>query len=255
MPPVVRTATVALVISLVAASAFLAAIGGPALAQEGNSTDDGDGQTPTDGNGTEQNTEGIPRTLVVRAIDEGCAEAAPCWDITTLIALPGDEVRVIADFTPSAQPHNIAFEAPVNLKAPPSGFDTGGVHEMSFTVPEDMNQPIDFVCEAHPTTMFGVLTTPNILARGQVQHEEVPELGVHFLAYWVGLIAFAILFLVYGITFFLFKYNETSATTDHWDRTGADGGGKRLNGGVASLLAVVIAVAALAAIIYMARAG
>jgi heme/copper-type cytochrome/quinol oxidase subunit 2 len=46
----------------------------------------------------------------------------------------------------------------------------------------------------------------------------VPKLGVHFLAYWVGVIAFAVLFIIYGLAFFLFKYNESSHTTDHKDR-------------------------------------
>ncbi|HWG89283.1 MAG TPA: choice-of-anchor V domain-containing protein [Candidatus Thermoplasmatota archaeon] len=52
-------------------------------------------------------------------------------------------------------------------------------------------------------------------------HASVHSLGVNFLAYWVGVISFALLFVVYGATFFLFKYGESNATTDHFDRPDA----------------------------------
>lgn len=47
------------------------------------------------------------------------------------------------------------------------------------------------------------------------------KLGIHSLAYWIGVVSFAVLFIIYGATFFLFKYGESSATTDHHDRPGA----------------------------------
>lgn len=241
-----RKATLALAVSLVFAMGFLAAVGTPVGAQgDGNETA-GDGATP--------GTTSPPRTFTVRAIDDGCEGTPPCWDVETLIIRPGDQVRILADFTPSAQPHNLALGEPINTKVPADrAAVTGGVHELTFTAPDTPSQEITFVCTVHPTAMKGKLVTADRV--GGEEAEEVHHLGVHFLAYWVGLIAFAILFVVYGITFFLFKYNETSATTDHWDRAGSEAPskGRRVVANVLLLALLIGAVAAAAMIILSLR--
>lgn len=251
MPRAGRKATFALAVLLVCVMGFLVVWGAPAGAQDANATTGG-GATPDATGG-----ESPPRTLVVRALDEGCsATGSPCWDLSTLVALPGDNVRVLADFTNSAQPHNFAIREPINLQTPERGAAAGGVHELTFTLPEEMTQPIEFVCTVHETSMFGAIYTPAQVAAAGAHGEEVHHLGVHFLAYWVGVIAFAILFVVYGITFFLFKYNETSATTDHWDRAGSEAPSKGRRAAVNVLvLALLIGAVAAAAMIILSLRG
>ena len=273
MPRAGRKTTAALVISTVFVMGFLAAFGGPALAQggdgtgtggdgaaggAGNATGDagagnatGDTGAGASGNGTGEGGDGVPRTVTIRAQEAGCSGGRTfCWDLENVPIGVGETVRVIVDLSDSQAPHNFHVEDPINQK---TATDSGVVQELSFMVPADQRAGIEFVCDVHATEMYGTLLPPAAFAQLSAGgHEEVPEMGVHFLAYWVGLIAFAVLFLVYGITFFLFKYNETNATTDHWDRSGAEPR-KRVGGGVANLLAVVIAVAAIGVIIYLAR--
>ena len=255
MPRSGRAAHALLGISLLVTMAFLTGLGAPVAAQEAGDGGNQTGDTGTEGNQTGDGggDGGSPaRTYTVRALDEGCPDGDnPCWDLTALAVFPGEQVRIIVDLTPSAQPHNIAIAPPISQR---TEVETGVVQEMTFQVPDDASQAIDFVCEVHELTMVGQLLPPEAWAEftaGGGAHEDIPEMGVHFLAYWVGAIAFALLFIVYGITFFLFKYNETPATTDHWDRSGAEGASPRL-GRFANLLAVVIAVAAIAAIVYVA---
>lgn len=265
MPRAGRTATTLLAASLLVVMGLLAAFA-PVGAQ-GNETATGGGATPggdAGGNGTAGEGGGdqggapaegaIERVLTIGVIDTGCPDGAdPCWDTNLLVGRPGERIVLVADLRNSDVMHNLHVSAPVNQQTPSS---TNELHRVTFTFPEEIPATgLEYVCDVHPTTMVGVLATPAMAATlASAGHgEEVPEMGVHFLAYWVGVIAFAVLFVVYGITFFLFKYNETSATTDHWDRSGAAGEGKRVRGGVAGLLAVVIAVAAMGAIIYLAR--
>lgn len=240
MPRMGRKFTAFLSVSLVVALAFLTAIGAPVQAQEGEGEGGADGDV-------------VPRTYTIRAQDTGCPEGNdPCWDIVALPVMPGDTVEVTVDLTPSAQPHNFHVFDPINDM---TDTETGTVQTMTFEVPENANSAIEYICDVHPTTMVGEFLPPNAWAEftaGGAHDEAIPELGVNFLAYWVGVIAFALLFIVYGLTFFLFKYNETSATTDQWDRSGTDEGSTVRLKGMANLLAVVIAVAAVAAIIFIA---
>lgn len=48
------------------------------------------------------------------------------------------------------------------------------------------------------------------------------KLGVNFLAYWVGVVSFIVLFAVLGVTFFVLRYGETGHWTDWKDRAGKD---------------------------------
>lgn len=246
----------------------------PVGAQDNTTTDTnataGGNETPTGGatGGAGGDELGVPadapqpaegkivRVLTIGVVETGtCADgqAAPCWDVTTLAANPGDVVVLHANLKNSENFHNLhaSEESPMTVDSPGPKSQTAGaaVHTVAVTMPESGH--LEFICDVHPQTMIGQIVTPAEAAAAGGAHASVPALGVHFLAYWVGVIAFAILFIVYGATFFLFKYNETPATTDHWDRSEAGAENKRL-APYASLLAVVIAIAAIAAIIFIA---
>lgn len=265
MPRLGRKATFAFAACLAVAMVFLAA---SALAQDTNSTGTGNATPPggagagagagsggnATGTGTGDAAGGATRVFRVKALEAGCPDGAPqCWDMPVFPVLPGDKLEIVADFEGSAQPHDFTLALPSGEIRIPERSIAGGVHRRVVDIPADLNPSngrIEFFCSVHKTTMFGFLGTPAALSAGQ-HVEEIPHLGVHFLAYWVGLIAFAVLFVVYGITFFLFKYGETNATTDHWDRTGADAGrGKRalVN---AFVLALAIAILVGAAVVYL----
>jgi plastocyanin len=198
----------------------------------------------------------ITRVLTFGVIDENCpgGAPAPCWDVTTLVANPGDVVVLHANLLNSVVPHNLHIIEPgaepaPDAPGPKTQTTDSALHTASLTMPEDGE--LVFICDVHPDTMVASVVTPATAATSGGHGTSVPALGVHFLAYWVGVIAFAILFIVYGATFFLFKYNETPATTDHWDRSEAGTENKRV-APYASLLAVVIAVAVIAAVIFVA---
>lgn len=106
-----------------------------------------------------------------------------------------------------------------------------------WTAPEEV-EPVMFVLTVNsvdgngapdPTDLwnqFVVVTQPTeaeaaiegFLGGAPDEGVEINEIGVHYLAYWVGVISFAVLFVMYGLTFFLFKFNESGHTTDHKDR-------------------------------------
>lgn len=217
---------------LVGTALFLAMFAIPALAQEGTAT-------LTEGN--------FERHISVKSQEEGCPDnIVPCWDISTFTVLPGDKLVIHVDMTSGL--HDLTFEPPITAATPKAA---SGIHDLRVDIPAEVPAGgLTFICSVHPQQMIGHLKTEATLAAAGA-HESVPALGVHFLAYWVGVIAFAILFVVYGATFFLFKYNETRATTDHFDRSEGAGGSKRL-AAVAPIVAVTIAVVAIAAIIYFA---
>ena len=201
-----------------------------------------------------QAPEPIERTLTLGVIEadcEGIATGAPCWDASVLVAQPGDTVTLRADLRWSQNPHNIHVTQGVP-EAPKTDLAPAALHEVTFTMPA--SGEVTFVCDAHPTMTARVLAPAAAAAAGGGADHGVPGLGVNFLAYWVGIIAFALLFIVYGLTFFLFKYNETPATTDQWDRSDAPAG-RRFGAGAASLLALVFSAVVIGAVIYLARSA
>jgi plastocyanin len=250
--PTVRDPTALVMLLLV--SALLMAAASPASAQDANATANTTA-TPTpaaSGTGIPADAPGpaakhITRILTIGVLDADCPAGAPspCFDVTKLAANPGDSVVLRGDFTNSDTPHNldakIGLTTPVKSKLAPNA-----VHTISFLMPDGK---VTVVCDAHATmTLSFVHPADAASAGGEVA---IPGLGVHFLAYWVGVIAFMLLFVVYGATFFLFKYNETNATTDHWDRADPSASRPGLSR-TANLLALVIAVVAVAAIVYFA---
>lgn len=210
----------------------------------------------TSGVALAQAPEPIERTLTVGVIEDNCegiATGAPCWDASVLVAQPGDTVKLVADLRWSQNLHNIHVTEGVD-EAPKTDLAPAALHEVTFTMPA--SGEVTFVCDAHPTMTARVLAPAAAAAAGGGADHGVPGLGVNFLAYWVGLIAFALLFIVYGLTFFLFKYNETPTTTDQWDRSSeAPEGARRFSAGTASLLALVFAAVVIAAVIYLARSA
>lgn len=272
VPPLGRSVR-ALCVPLVFVLLLVASAAAPALAQDANATDTnttgtdaagggaasggagkfaipGDAPTPAEGN--------IVRVLTIGVVEPDkaptCADgqAAPCWDVSTLVANPGDVIVLNANLQNSAGTHNlhITTESPAaaDSEGPKTKVAPNELHTLSIVMPAEGT--LSYICDVHPQTMVGKIVTPAAAAAAGGGEASVPTMGVHFLAYWVGVIAFALLFIVYGMTFFLFKYNETNATTDHWDRSEA-GSNPRL-GGIASLLAVVIAVVAIGAVIWLA---
>jgi plastocyanin len=179
----------------------------------------------------------------------------PCWDIPVIPVNPGEDLQIIIDLSHASQPHDFHVKdaTGTELGHVPAQSTIGGTYTLNITIPSGLKGSLDYFCSVHPKTMVGKLTV--VSALGATEAPAIPELGVSFLAYWVGTIAFMLLFLVYGLTFFLFKYNETPATTDHWDRVGAEGQTEnpRMRGGYASLLALGLAILVIVLVVAAAR--
>lgn len=192
-----------------------------------------------------------PSNAIDRLVTISVNDAEPyVWDTKVVVANPGDKVTIRADMTPYDTPHNLHVKG-VTPEPPATPLVGNQVHEVAFTMPAE--GAVTYVCDAHPTMTGKVLTPAAAAAAGGGEEIDVPHLGVNFLSYWVGLISFMVLFVVYGATFFLFKYNETPATTDQWDRPGTPAGERRFSPGMASIIAVVIAAAVLGAVVYAAK--
>lgn len=193
------------------------------------------------------------RIVQVAAEETDCPDGeAPCWDIPLFGVKPGEHVKVDISFEGAAQPHDLTVKLASGNVAAPKPAAIGGTHTLEFEFPANA-ETVDFFCSVHPTTMTGRFAIPSAMAAAGGADHGVPGLGVNFLAYWVGLIAFALLFIVYGLTFFLFKYNETPATTDQWDRSDTAEGQRKFSAGTTSILALVIAAVVLGVVIYLAR--
>lgn len=126
--------------------------------------------------------------------------------------------------------HNFHVGAPINEQ---TELIAGGESEtINFTVPSNATGTLSYWCDPHRRLeMNGEVYTnqtayeaaaEGLLGDGE-EHLDIESLGVDYLAYWVGVIAFAVLFVVYGLYFFLFKYGESATTTDHKDRAGGGG--------------------------------
>lgn len=277
MPRVERKASSLVLFGLLFAMAFASALGS-VTAQDGTdgagATNDSDTTNGTDGTGGDAGAGADPgtgtRILTIGADNAACDAGGCLWDTPRLVYVPGTTVILRADLA-GAMPHNLKIalddadvEPPFEVTYEPAAASgdisqtaAGTVVTATFTVPEDFDGEIGYYCTLHQPTMTGFMMTPADFRASGGEPEAIHHLGVHFLAYWVGLIAFAVLFVVYGITFFLFKYNETSATTDQWDRTGAGAPEvkNKMSSGSATLIAILIGIVALAAIIWLARMG
>lgn len=125
----------------------------------------------------------------------------------------------------AATDHDWNVGAPVNANT--SLISPGETDTVNFTVPSNATGTLPYWCQPHRAlgmegTVYTNATAYEAALDGLVgdgEHMDIEALGVDYLAYWVGVIAFALLFVVYGAYFYLFKYGESATTSDHKDRT------------------------------------
>ncbi len=95
----------------------------------------------------------------------------------------------------------------------------GETYELNVTVPADAEGSVTFICTVPGHADMGMQGELHVgAAAGDDGEEEIVDLGVHYLAYWVGVIGLIVMVLVLVGTFFLFRYGETRQAVDH--RTG-----------------------------------
>jgi len=228
--PMTHTRAPRVVLALLAAEILVLALAGAVVAQDNETRPAGDA---------------IDYAVVVFPVESPSFGFAP-----KEMSFPaGSRVQLTYDHGTAEAPHNLdiyeGLPQPVATKCCLTG--EGGREAVRFTMPA--SGVLKFKCDVHPD-MQGVVKVDAFSVGGAPAsggapegHTGVPALGVHFLAYWVGVIAFAVLFVVYGLTFFLFKYGENATTTDHMDRPGAAVGGPGENRGRAwFLIGITIAV-------------
>lgn len=94
----------------------------------------------------------------------------------------------------------------------------GEAYDLTVTFPEDFEGSIVYICSVPGHRSGGMEGTLSVGAAAAGE-EEITELGVDYLAYWVGIASFVIIFIVLFGTFFYFRYGESKEVQDH--RTGA----------------------------------
>ncbi len=102
------------------------------------------------------------------------------------------------------------------LKTPLLG--AGESYDLTVTFPEDFEGSIVYICSVPGHRSGGMEGTLSVGAAAAGE-EEITELGVDYLAYWVGIASFVIIFIVLFGTFFYFRYGESKEVQDH--RSGA----------------------------------
>lgn len=180
------------------------------------------------GEGTNNSTSGgdsaggADFVMVVR--ESPLTPASPyAFNVAEFTAPAGATVHLVYDSTAATGLHN----AHPRGGSPVAGYQEGttidanaGLSSWTFTMPA--SGEVEFACDIHSEmkskAVVGEGWNGGTVAGGGGGAEHITKEGVNFLAHWVGVIAFAVLFIVYGLTFFLFKYNETPFTTDHKDR-------------------------------------
>ncbi|MDX1610935.1 MAG: plastocyanin/azurin family copper-binding protein [Candidatus Thermoplasmatota archaeon] len=94
----------------------------------------------------------------------------------------------------------------------------GEEYDLTVTFPADFTGSITYICSIPGHRAGGMEGVLHVGATGGGE-EEVTDFGVDYLAYWVGIVSFIIVFVVLFGTFFLFRYGESKNVADH--RTGA----------------------------------
>lgn len=101
------------------------------------------------------------------------------------------------------------------IKTPVLG--AGESYNLTVTIPADTQASVTYICSVSGHQDLGMEGTLQIGAAsaGGGGETEIVDFGVHYLAYWVGIVSFVILFIVLVATFFLFRYGESGHVTDH----------------------------------------
>lgn len=161
---------------------------------------------------------------------------------TPLLLLPGKTYN-ITFVNEGDQIHNLHIGGPIAEATPI--LDPGQQAFLEFTVPANVTEyeatdlseeeqevlgeegAFLYWCDPHRDIgMFGpvyVNQTAWEEALGELggeEHLDIESLGVNYLAYWVGVISFALLMIVYGAYYFVFKHGESFINTDQKDRPG-----------------------------------
>lgn len=178
------------------------------------------------------------------------------WAVTKLTIPEGSQVQLVYNSSKSVLPHDIqvckagtggaacATATPPTLLAATTAKGIASDSPAAATGPFAMpKEGAVWVCSVHPE-MLGTMTAGAFTGTGAVAEESINHAGVHYLAYWIGVISFALLFVVYGATFFLFKHGETPETTDQKDRPGFED--KRTIAGVSEYVWVVVGLTVVA---------
>lgn len=94
--------------------------------------------------------------------------------------------------------------------------DPGEEYNLTVTFGEDYSGEITHICSVPGHRGAGMEGTLAVgTAGGGEGGESIEDFGVDYLAYWVGVISFLILFIVLFATFFFLRYGETKHATDH----------------------------------------
>lgn len=177
------------------------------------------------------------------------------WSPAALTIPAGSKVEMVYNSSKAGLLHDLQVctmaVAPASCKTGATGFLAGtktGINPDSppertgtFVLPTD---GAHYICSIHPTTMVGTLSVGEFTAGGGAEEPAITHAGVHYLAYWVGVISFAVLFVVYGASYFLFKHGETPETTDQKDRPGFED--KRVIAGLPEYVWIIIGLTVVA---------
>jgi uncharacterized cupredoxin-like copper-binding protein len=94
--------------------------------------------------------------------------------------------------------------------------EAGESYNLTVTFGEGYSGEIEHICSVPGHAEAGMDGTFTVGATGGGGGEEgIEDFGVDYLAYWVGVISFVIVFIVLFATFFFLRYGETKHATDH----------------------------------------
>ncbi len=93
----------------------------------------------------------------------------------------------------------------------------GETYNLTVTFGPDFSGSVTYICSVGGHADLGMEGTLNV-GVSAADEEEITDFGVDYLAYWIGIASFVILFIVLFATFFYFRYGETKQAVDH--RTG-----------------------------------